>query len=86
MVPRLARHGLAVLIRKRADAIANTVLAVGELGLALRHVLADLLAPGDGVDASRGRGPGDRHRRGGHRHAGQELQGQRRAGAAKHRP
>src|SRR5438093_126088 len=40
-----ARHGLAMLVRERAHAVADAVLAVGQLRLATGDLLGHLLAP-----------------------------------------
>ena len=59
VMPGRGRDGGAVLAGKRADAVADAVLAVGELVLALLDSLSPLLAPNRRIEASRRRGAGD---------------------------
>src|SRR5438270_1119640 len=50
---------LALLARRRTDAVADSTLAGGTCGLALAHDRLDLLAPGRRIGASGHRGRGD---------------------------
>ena len=82
VMARGARHGGAVLVGKGADAIADPVGTRGELRLAVRDSLLDLLAPGCRVQAARRGNPGHRGRRSGNRHPGEHFDGEGGAGTS----
>ena len=75
-----------MLVCKRAHAVADAVLAVGQLRLAAGDLLGHLLAPNCRVEAAGRGGAGHGDSRGCDRDARKDLETEGRAGAAEHRP
>ena len=88
---------LAVLLRgagdrrpmlacERADAVADAVLAIGQLRLAAVYLLLYLPAPVGGIQAPCRGSPRDSDSRRGYSNAGEQLDRKRRAGSSEKRP